>query len=269
VPGQGRLGDKASVPLDTHGCLACPHPATGPAIVGSPDVNVNRLPALRVGDPGVHAACCAGNSWKANAGSATVFINGKAAHRMGDPTQHCGGVGRLIEGSLNVMVGESTSAGATASAVATPAPRQAPGANAAAAGGAGAVGAGANGAGANGASAGGAGAGAGGSASAAPLTRSSAAGPVASDAPSLAPPGAPLAGAPSAPDEPSTWLEVELIGEDGKGVVGERYLVIPPSGAPVTGYLDEDGRAILDGLLPGTCQISFPDLDSEAWQPAP
>lgn len=50
VPGQGRLGNKANVPLDAHGCPACPHPAIGLAIQGSPDVNVNRCPALRVDD---------------------------------------------------------------------------------------------------------------------------------------------------------------------------------------------------------------------------
>src|ERR1043165_3331418 len=109
MPGQGRLGDKASVQLDAHGCPACPHPGVGPAIQGSPDVNVNKRPALRVDDPGLHAACCGPNTWNAKKGSQTVFINGKSAHRMGDQTKHCGGNGTLIEGSSNVIVGESGS----------------------------------------------------------------------------------------------------------------------------------------------------------------
>ena len=104
MPGQGRLGDKAKVPIDTHGCPACPHSGTGPAIQGSPDVRVNGRPALRVGDPGVHTVCCGANTWTSTTGSATVFINGKAAFRMGDKTQHCGGIGSLIEGSPNVVV---------------------------------------------------------------------------------------------------------------------------------------------------------------------
>ena len=112
MPGQGRLGDKANVPLDTHGCPACPHPAAiGPAIQGSPDVNVNRRPALRVDDPGVHAACCGTNTWTATQGSMTVFINGKGAHRIGDQNRHCGGIGQLVEGSPNVIVGESNGGG--------------------------------------------------------------------------------------------------------------------------------------------------------------
>jgi uncharacterized Zn-binding protein involved in type VI secretion len=105
MPPQGRLGDKSMVPADSHGCLACPHPAVGPAVAGSPNVFVNKRPALRVGDPGIHAACCGPNTWTAQQGSGTVFINGKAAHRLGDADKHCGGMGKLIEGSGNVIVG--------------------------------------------------------------------------------------------------------------------------------------------------------------------
>ncbi|MBC2695183.1 MAG: hypothetical protein HF982_07905 [Desulfobacteraceae bacterium] len=106
MPQQGRLGDKSQAPVDAHGCVACPHPSvTGPAIQGSPDVLVNYLPALRVGDMGIHAACCGPNTWTAVMGSATVLINNSPAHRMGDMDQHCGGVGQLIEGSPDVNVG--------------------------------------------------------------------------------------------------------------------------------------------------------------------
>jgi uncharacterized Zn-binding protein involved in type VI secretion len=63
------------------------------------------MQALRVGDPGKHAACCGPNSWNAAKGSGTVFINNIPAHRLGDMTAHCGGVGNLIVGSPNVIVG--------------------------------------------------------------------------------------------------------------------------------------------------------------------
>jgi uncharacterized Zn-binding protein involved in type VI secretion len=105
MPEQGRLGDASKVGSDAHGCPSCPHPAVGPAINGSPDVFVNSMPALRVGDMGVHAACCGPNLWTANAGSGTVFINGKKAHRKGDADTHCGGSGQLIAGSGDVIVG--------------------------------------------------------------------------------------------------------------------------------------------------------------------
>jgi uncharacterized Zn-binding protein involved in type VI secretion len=99
------VGDKSTIPADAHGCPACAHVCIGPAIAGSPNVLVNGLPALRVDDPGLHAACCGPNTWKAQTGSATVKINGKAAHRLGDADQHCGGMGWLIEGSPTVIVG--------------------------------------------------------------------------------------------------------------------------------------------------------------------
>jgi uncharacterized Zn-binding protein involved in type VI secretion len=105
MPGQGRLGDNSQVLVDAHGCPACPHPAVGPAIAGSPNVNCNTRPALRQTDTGVHAACCGTNTWKAITGSATVFINNLPAHRLGDADMHCGGMGKLIVGSENVMVG--------------------------------------------------------------------------------------------------------------------------------------------------------------------
>jgi uncharacterized Zn-binding protein involved in type VI secretion len=105
MPPQCRLGDKSNVPADAHGCPACPHPCVGPAIIGSPDVMVNGLPAIRVGDKGIHAACCGTNMWTAQQGSTTVKINGQDAHRQGDPDTHCGGSGQMIEGSTNVMTG--------------------------------------------------------------------------------------------------------------------------------------------------------------------
>lgn len=105
MPPQGRLGDKSQAPVDAHGCPACPHPAIGPAVQGSPNVLVNNRPALRVGDQGIHAACCGFNMWVATQGSGTVLINNMPAHRMGDMDQHCGGVGTLIEGSPDVIVG--------------------------------------------------------------------------------------------------------------------------------------------------------------------
>lgn len=107
MPAQGRVGDDAKVPSDSHGCLACPHTCVGPGVDGSPDVIVNGMPALRVGDPGVHSSCCGGNSWIAEEGAPSVTINGMKAHRLGDAVKHCGGDGELIEGSLNVFVGDA------------------------------------------------------------------------------------------------------------------------------------------------------------------
>lgn len=106
---QGRLGDRAKVPADSHGCPSCAHTCMGPAESGSPNVAVNGLPALRLGDTGIHFACCGSNTWTAADGSDSVLINNRRAHRVGDPTQHCGGNGKLIDGSTNVFVGSRDS----------------------------------------------------------------------------------------------------------------------------------------------------------------
>jgi uncharacterized Zn-binding protein involved in type VI secretion len=105
MPPAFRLGDMAQIPADAHGCPACPHPAVGPAILGSNDVIVNSRPAIRLGDQGMHAICCGPNFWKPVKGSGTVMINGKPAIRLGDMTQHCGGVGQTIQGSPDVIIG--------------------------------------------------------------------------------------------------------------------------------------------------------------------
>jgi len=105
MPPLSRLGDKSQVAADAHGCPGCPHPGIGPSIIGSPTVLVNGMPALRVGDTGIHTVCCGPNMWTAQKGSSTVLIDGKPAHRVGDMDQHCGGVGQMVEGSPDVMVG--------------------------------------------------------------------------------------------------------------------------------------------------------------------
>jgi len=106
MPEQGRVGDRSKIDEDDHGGLCCPHACIGPAVCGSPDVNVNGKPALRVTDPGKHKQCCVSNKWQATGGSETVFINNLPAHRKDDEVTHCGGVGKLIEGSKNVITGD-------------------------------------------------------------------------------------------------------------------------------------------------------------------
>jgi uncharacterized Zn-binding protein involved in type VI secretion len=105
MPAQSRVGDNAHCPADAHGKNCCPHPVTGPGVNGSPNVIVNGVSALRIGDPGSHAACCGPNKWNVSSGSGTVVFNSIPAARQGDSTAHCGGGGSLIQGSPNVIVG--------------------------------------------------------------------------------------------------------------------------------------------------------------------
>jgi uncharacterized Zn-binding protein involved in type VI secretion len=77
----------------------CCHTCSGPTIAGSGDTFINNKPAIRVGAPGRHAACCGPNTYRTAAGSPDVFINNIAAVRIKDRTAHCGGIGMMIEGS--------------------------------------------------------------------------------------------------------------------------------------------------------------------------
>jgi type VI secretion system secreted protein VgrG len=66
-----------------------------------------------------------------------------------------------------------------------------------------------------------------------------------------------------------SWIEIELVDEDKKPVPGERYRITLPDGTTIaSGTLDAKGRARVDGIDPGTCKITFPDLDKTVWRPS-
>ena len=70
-------------------------------------------------------------------------------------------------------------------------------------------------------------------------------------------------------DEPmKTWVEIELLDQTGKPVPNEKYLVTTPEGVIKSGSLDEKGRARITDIDPGTCEISFPDIDGREWKAA-
>jgi len=103
MPPAVRLSDLALVPGDAHGCPGCAHVCIGPTISGSSNVDINSLSAIRVGDPGIHAACCGPNTYNTDAGSPNVYVNSIKLVRQNDATAHCGGRGSMIMGSPNVL----------------------------------------------------------------------------------------------------------------------------------------------------------------------
>ena len=76
------------------------------------------------------------------------------------------------------------------------------------------------------------------------------------------PPPAP----PPSPDPNKTFIEIALVDRAGAPVAYEAYRVLTPSGETVDGSLDEDGLARLEGLDPGQCQVTFPDIDGRLWR---
>jgi hypothetical protein len=61
------------------------------------------------------------------------------------------------------------------------------------------------------------------------------------------------------------WIEIEVLGEDGVGIANVEYLIVTPDQRQHRGVTDRDGRARLERIDAGECQVSFPKLDQEAW----
>ena len=68
--------------------------------------------------------------------------------------------------------------------------------------------------------------------------------------------------------EEKSWIEIELVDEEDNPVPGEKYKITLPDGKVAQGTLDEKGFARVEGIEPGTCRITFPRLDKDAWEKA-
>jgi len=66
--------------------------------------------------------------------------------------------------------------------------------------------------------------------------------------------------------EKKSWVEIELVDEEGNPVPGEKYRIELPDGKIAEGTLDEKGFARVSGIDPGTCKVTFPRLDKDAWE---
>lgn len=65
-----------------------------------------------------------------------------------------------------------------------------------------------------------------------------------------------------------SWIEIVLVDQDDKPVPGEAYRVTLPDGSTLAeGTLDEKGFARVDSIDPGSCQVTFPNIDKSTWEP--
>lgn len=64
-----------------------------------------------------------------------------------------------------------------------------------------------------------------------------------------------------------SWIEIELVGEDDAPIPDVRYALKLPGGKVMEGALDAKGTARVEGIPGGVCEVSFPDLDKDAWVP--
>ncbi len=66
----------------------------------------------------------------------------------------------------------------------------------------------------------------------------------------------------------TSWIAIELVDEKRNPVSGERYQITLADDSVVEGTLDDKGYARLEGIDPGNCKITFPELDQDAWEKA-
>jgi hypothetical protein len=83
------------------------------------------------------------------------------------------------------------------------------------------------------------------------------------------PVGEPVQPCPKAAQTTEThWIEIQLLGEDDSPGADEEYRVVLLKGDKACGYLDSKGCARIENIPQGgDCQITFPILDKDAWEP--
>lgn len=57
------------------------------------------------------------------------------------------------------------------------------------------------------------------------------------------------------------WIGLEVADTRKRPLANEDFVVTPPNHEPIRGKLDANGKARIEGIDPGTCQIEFPQID--------
>jgi hypothetical protein len=70
-------------------------------------------------------------------------------------------------------------------------------------------------------------------------------------------------------EKKQSWIAIKMVDEANKPVTGIAYRVTLPDGETVAeGTLDDKGAARIEGIEPGSCKVTFPTLDKDAWKKA-
>jgi hypothetical protein len=66
--------------------------------------------------------------------------------------------------------------------------------------------------------------------------------------------------------EPTAWIAIELVDDEGNPVPDATYRVVCSDGRVRTGTTNMDGKAREDGLTDGDCKVYFPALNPPDWK---
>jgi hypothetical protein len=79
--------------------------------------------------------------------------------------------------------------------------------------------------------------------------------------------GAPESAPPLGPaPDPTAWISIELVDQDGKPVPNVDYRIKCDDGSVRTGTTNAKGKAREEGLVDGSCKVSFPGLNPPDWK---
>lgn len=76
---------------------------------------------------------------------------------------------------------------------------------------------------------------------------------------------------PKTPEEKkkkTSWIEIELVDAEDKAVPGEKYRITLADHSVTEGVLDGKGFARVEGIEPGSCEVTFPEMDGRSWAKA-
>jgi len=81
------------------------------------------------------------------------------------------------------------------------------------------------------------------------------------------PQGATQAAPASSAARKKAWIEIKLLDHQGKPVPKQPFRIKFPDGSTDQGRLNDFGEAEYYGINPGTCQICFPELGNDEYEP--
>lgn len=67
--------------------------------------------------------------------------------------------------------------------------------------------------------------------------------------------------------EKDHFITIELIGENGEPIPNELCRITTSDGTVIERETDSAGKVHEYGIVEGDCEIEFPDLDKDAWEP--